>query len=174
MAVRTLREVASSLKLRGGGARLGDVVELLSSTGWAGGPCSSAVSWCPSPDPDPLLGLVALAFALYAIFNGGSTQPDVPTGIRATAVGLLYGHERVGAAIGSFATLWALSNLGISGTMWIAAGIAGVGVVSYTAPELGAGACTRPSGCELTAIILPMSDIPFHTSPLTWSSRSAG
>lgn len=79
-----------------------------------------------------------------------------------------------GAAIGSFATLWALSNLGISGTMWIAAGIAGVGVVSYTAPELGAGACTRPSGCELTAIILPMSDIPFHTSPLTWSSRSAG
>ena len=74
-----------------------------------------------------MLGLVALAFALYAIFNGGSTQPDVPTGIRATAVGLLYGHERVGAAIGSFATLWALSNLGISGTMWIAAGIAGVG-----------------------------------------------
>jgi hypothetical protein len=43
-AVLTLRELASYLKLRGGGARLGDVVALLSSTGWAGGPCSSAVS----------------------------------------------------------------------------------------------------------------------------------
>ena len=84
-----------------------------------------------------MLGLVALALALYAIFNGGSTQPAVPTGIRATAVGLLHGHERVGAAIGTFATLWALSNLGISGTMWIDARIAGVGVlVSYfRAPE---------------------------------------
>jgi MFS transporter, putative metabolite transport protein len=42
----------------------------------------------------------------------------------------------VGAAIGTSTTLWALSNLGISGTMWISAGIAGVGVlVSYvTAP----------------------------------------
>jgi hypothetical protein len=38
-----------------------------------------------------------------------------PTGIRATAVGLLHGHEGVGAAIGTFATPWALSNLGISG-----------------------------------------------------------
>ena len=56
-----------------------------------------------------------------------------PTEIQATAVGLLHGHERVGAAIGTFATLWALSNLGISGTMWI--GIAGMGVVSHTAPE---------------------------------------
>ena len=46
-----------------------------------------------------------------------------PTGIRSTAVGLLHGHDGVGAAIGTFATLWALSNLGISGTMWIAAGI---------------------------------------------------
>lgn len=49
----------------------------------------------------------------------------------------MHRHERRGSAIGTFATLWALSNLGISGTMWIAAGIAGVGVlVSYfTAPE---------------------------------------
>jgi MFS transporter, putative metabolite transport protein len=49
----------------------------------------------------------------------------------------LHRHERRGSAIGTFATLWALCNLGISGTMWIAAGIAGVGVlVSYfTAPE---------------------------------------
>jgi MFS transporter, putative metabolite transport protein len=43
----------------------------------------------------------------------------------------------VGAAIGTFATPWALSNLGISGIMWIAAGIAGVGVLAsyFTAPE---------------------------------------
>ena len=34
-------------------------------------PCSSAVSFCPSPDPDAFLGPVALAFAVYAIFNGG-------------------------------------------------------------------------------------------------------
>jgi hypothetical protein len=70
-----LRELASSLKLRGGGARLGDVVALLSSTGWVGGPCSSAVSWCPSPDPDALLGLVALAFAVYAIFRRRNVDP---------------------------------------------------------------------------------------------------
>jgi MFS transporter, putative metabolite transport protein len=68
----------------------------------------------------------------------GSTQRAVPTEIQATAVGLLHGHERRGSGhIGTFATLWALSNLGISATMWIAAEIAGVGVlVSYfTAPE---------------------------------------
>lgn len=45
--------------------------------------------------------------------------------------------SRIGAAIGTFATPWALSNLGISGTMWIAAGIAGIGaaVSIFMAPE---------------------------------------
>lgn len=95
-------------------------------------------------NPDASLGMVALAFAVYAIFNGGPSilewiYPNelFPTEIRATAVGLCTGTSRVGAAVGTFATPWALDNIGISGTMWIAAGIAGVGaLVSYLmAPE---------------------------------------
>lgn len=95
-------------------------------------------------NPDASLGLVALAFAVYAIFNGGPSilewiYPNelFPTEIRATAVGLCTGTSRIGAAVGTFATPWALDNIGIAGTMWIAAGIAGVGaLVSYLmAPE---------------------------------------
>ena len=94
--------------------------------------------------PEASLGLVAAAFAVYAIFNGGPSilewiYPNelFPTEIRATAVGVCTGTSRVGAAIGTFATPWALSNVGISGTMWIAAAIAGLGalVSVFMAPE---------------------------------------
>ena len=94
--------------------------------------------------PDSQLWVVAIAFAVYAIFNGGPSilewiYPNelFPTEVRATAVGLCTGISRIGAAIGTFATPWALANLGISTTMYIAAGIAGVGaLVSYfMAPE---------------------------------------
>ena len=94
--------------------------------------------------PTAPLGLIALAFAFYAIFNGGPSilewiYPNelFPTKVRATAVGLCTGTSRIGAAIGTFATPLALTHLGLSGTMWIAAGIALVGAVaSYImAPE---------------------------------------
>ena len=51
-AALTLRELASSLKLRGGGARLGDVVALLSSS------ASSPARYGPGM-PDCLLPLTA-------------------------------------------------------------------------------------------------------------------
>jgi len=90
------------------------------------------------------LGLVAAAFAVYAIFNGGPSilewiYPNelFPTEIRATAVGVCTGISRIGAAIGTFGTPWALTHLGISGTMWIATGIALVGAIVslFMAPE---------------------------------------
>ncbi|MHB1302076.1 MAG: MFS transporter [Acidiphilium sp.] len=89
-------------------------------------------------------GLIALAFAFYAIFNGGPSilewiYPNelFPTKVRATAVGLCTGTSRIGAAIGTFATPLALTNLGLSGTMWIAAGVAlvGAGASYFMAPE---------------------------------------
>lgn len=64
-------------------------------------------------------------------------QRTVPHRGTGTAVGLCTGISRIGAAIGTFATPWALSNLGLSATMYIAAGIAAVGaLVSFLmAPE---------------------------------------
>jgi hypothetical protein len=185
-AVLTLRELASSLKPRGGGTRLGDVVAfLVIDQLWEGRPCSSAVSCCPSPDPDAFLGPVALAFAVYVIFNGGPLILDqiYPTSCsrpRPSHIGRsLHGHERRGS--GHIVTL--RDTLGsqqpgyqrhhVDRRRNCRRGCAGA---TSRHPKLGAGACTRPSGCELTAIIQqPMPDIPLHTSLLTWSSpRSAG
>ncbi len=80
--------------------------------------------------PDAGLWVIAFAFAIYALFNGGPSilewiYPNelFPTEVRATAVGLCTGISRIGAAIGTFATPWALSNLGLSATMYIAAGM---------------------------------------------------
>lgn len=95
-------------------------------------------------DPTASVAMIALAFAAYAIFNGGPSilewvYPNelFPTEIRATAVGLCTGISRIGAAIGTFATPWALTNLGLTGTMYIAAGIALTGalVSIIMAPE---------------------------------------
>lgn len=95
-------------------------------------------------NPGASLGVVAVAFAVYAIFNGGPSilewiYPNelFPTEIRATAVGVCTATSRVGAAVGTFATPWALEHLGISGTMWVAAAIAGAGalVSQLMAPE---------------------------------------
>ncbi|GAA1948507.1 MFS transporter [Amycolatopsis minnesotensis] len=94
--------------------------------------------------PDSALWMIALAFAVYAVFNGGPSilewiYPNelFPTEIRATAVGLCTGISRIGAAIGTFATPWALTTLGLSATMYIAAGIALAGAVVslFMAPE---------------------------------------
>lgn len=94
--------------------------------------------------PESSLLVVAIAFAVYAIFNGGPSilewiYPNelFPTEIRASAVGLCTATSRIGAAIGTFATPWALAELGIGTTMYIATAVALVGaVVSYfMAPE---------------------------------------
>lgn len=94
--------------------------------------------------PGSSLLVVALAFAVYAVFNGGPSilewiYPNelFPTEIRASAVGLCTATSRIGAAIGTFATPWALTELGISTTMYIATAIALVGAVVsfFMAPE---------------------------------------
>lgn len=94
--------------------------------------------------PTAPLALITLAFAFYAIFNGGPSilewiYPNelFPTKVRATAVGLCTGTSRIGAAIGTFATPMALTHLGLSGTMWIATGVAlvGAGASYFMAPE---------------------------------------
>lgn len=95
-------------------------------------------------EPDSGLWMVAFAFAVYAVFNGGPSilewiYPNelFPTEVRATAVGLCTGISRIGSAIGTFATPWSLASLGLSATMYIAAGIALVGalVSFFMAPE---------------------------------------
>ncbi|WP_116201605.1 MFS transporter [Amycolatopsis circi] len=94
--------------------------------------------------PGAALWLIALAFAVYAVFNGGPSilewiYPNelFPTEVRASAVGLCTGISRIGAAVGTFATPWALTNLGLSATMYIAAGIAALGAIvsAFMAPE---------------------------------------
>lgn len=86
--------------------------------------------------PNASVFAVGIAFAVYAIFNGGPSilewiYPNelFPTEIRATAVGLCTGISRIGAAIGTWATPFALSTLGVGTTMIIAAAIALVGAV---------------------------------------------
>lgn len=87
---------------------------------------------------------IAIAFAVYAIFNGGPSilewiYPNelFPTEVRATAVGLCTGTSRIGAAIGTWVTPLALVHIGIGPTMLIAAAIAFVGAVVgiFMAPE---------------------------------------
>jgi hypothetical protein len=185
-AVLTLRELASSLKPRGGGTRLGDVVAfLVIDQLWEGRPCSSAVSCCPSPDPDAFLGPVALAFAVYVIFNGGPlildqiyptscsrprSKPHRSVTARARAA-WERPHCHLRDTLGSQQPGYQRHH--VDRRRNCRRGCAGA---TSRHPKLGAGACTRPSGCELTAIIQqPMPDIPLHTSLLTWSSpRSAG
>lgn len=94
--------------------------------------------------PHSSLWAIALAFAVYAIFNGGPSilewiYPNelFPTEVRAAAVGLCTAISRIGAAVGTFATPWALTQLGLSTTMWIATAIAVIGAVVswFMAPE---------------------------------------
>lgn len=87
-------------------------------------------------DPTAGLGAIATGFAIYAIFNGGPSilewiYPNelFPTEVRATAVGLCTGASRIGAAIGTWATPWALEQLGIGPVMLIAAAIAFIGAL---------------------------------------------
>lgn len=94
--------------------------------------------------PNASVPAVAAAFAVYAIFNGGPSVLEwiypnelFPTEIRATAVGICTGISRVGAAIGTWATPFALEKFGIGPTMLIAAAIAVVGAIAgiFMAPE---------------------------------------
>lgn len=94
--------------------------------------------------PESSVAMVGVAFAVYAIFNGGPSVLEwiypnelFPTEIRATAVGICTGISRIGAAIGTWATPFALEKFGIGPTMLIAAVIALIGAIAgmLMAPE---------------------------------------
>ncbi|MFD1414963.1 MFS transporter [Oceanobacillus jeddahense] len=74
----------------------------------------------------PLIIIVSL-FAVFAIFNGGSSvlqyvYPNelFPTEVRATAVGFGTAMSRVGAAVGTFLLPISMSGIGVGPTMIIA------------------------------------------------------
>jgi putative MFS transporter len=74
--------------------------------------------------------VVATAFTLFALFNGGPqvltwVYPNelFPTAVRATAVGLITALTRVGSAVGVFLVPLSLEHVGIGGTMIITAAL---------------------------------------------------
>jgi MFS transporter, putative metabolite transport protein len=94
----------------------------------------------------PLMGLgiwndapswfVIGAFAFYAFVSGGPSvmqwiYPNelFPTKIRATAVGLSVGISRIGAASGTYLLPISIHSIGLSRTLWIAAGLTLVALV---------------------------------------------
>jgi MFS transporter, putative metabolite transport protein len=91
----------------------------------------------------PLWVIVAL-FAIFAIFNGGSSilqfiYPNelFPTEVRATAVGFATAVSRIGAATGTFLLPTALSGIGVGPTMIIGAVLCFIGAIMswFMAPE---------------------------------------
>ncbi|WP_339228527.1 MFS transporter [Oceanobacillus sp. FSL K6-2867] len=90
------------------------------------------------------IGLIIGLFAIFAIFNGGSSvlqyvYPNelFPTEIRATAVGFGTAMSRVGAAVGTFLLPISMNGIGIGTTMIIGAVLCFIGfIVSlFMAPE---------------------------------------
>ncbi|MCU5775314.1 MFS transporter [Erwiniaceae bacterium BAC15a-03b] len=93
-------------------------------------------------DGSPLVTLVM--FGAYALFIGGAQVLQLvypneifPTEIRAAAVGIGTSLSRIGAAIGTWLVPLSLSSIGIGHTMYIAAGITLIGLVTawFMAPE---------------------------------------
>lgn len=91
--------------------------------------------------PSPL---ILLMFGAYALFIGGAQVLQLvypneifPTDIRAAAVGIGTSLSRVGAAVGTYLVPISLQSIGIGQTMYIAAGITLVGLVTawFMAPE---------------------------------------
>lgn len=88
--------------------------------------------------------LVVAMFGAYALFIGGAQVLQLvypneifPTEIRACAVGVGTSMSRVGAAVGTWLVPISLDSLGISSTMYIAAGVTFVGLLVswWLAPE---------------------------------------
>lgn len=94
------------------------------------------------PDASPMM--VLILFGAYAVIIGGAQVLEYvypnelfPTEIRATAVGLATSLSRIGAAIGTYLVPISLASLGISTTMFIAAGVSLFGALIswWLAPE---------------------------------------
>ena len=95
--------------------------------------------WAGAP---PMVVLVL--FLAFSFFNAGyNTLACVypgevfPTEVRGIGTGFAAAVSRIGAALGTFLLPWSMTNLGVSASMLIAAGIAavGAGLSQWLAPE---------------------------------------
>jgi MFS transporter, putative metabolite transport protein len=88
--------------------------------------------------------VVLVLFLAFSFFNAGyntltSVYPGevFPTEVRGIGTGFAAAVSRIGAALGTFLLPWSMTNLGVSASMLIAAGIAavGAGLSQWLAPE---------------------------------------
>ncbi|UOF88975.1 sugar porter family MFS transporter [Fodinisporobacter ferrooxydans] len=86
--------------------------------------------------PNGSVGVVLAGFLIYALFSGGPNVLDLvypselfPTDVRASAVGVTTAISRIGAFVGTFAVPFALTNMGIGTTMYIATGLTFLGLI---------------------------------------------
>lgn len=87
---------------------------------------------------------VLVLFLVFSFFNAGyNTLTGIypgevfPTEVRCIGTGFAAAVSRVGAGLGTFLLPWSMTHIGPSGTMLIAAGIAGLGAAlsQWLAPE---------------------------------------
>lgn len=95
--------------------------------------------WAGAPPMVILILFLTFSFfnAMYTTLTGIYPTEVFPTEIRGIGTGFGAAMSRIGAGLGTFLLPWSMSNLGISTTMLIAAGIAGVGagLSQWLAPE---------------------------------------
>jgi MFS transporter, putative metabolite transport protein len=91
----------------------------------------------------PAMVVLAL-FLAFSFFNAGyNTLTGIypaevfPTEVRGIGTGFAAAVSRIGAALGTFLLPWSMTNLGVSASMLIAAGLAavGAGLSQWLAPE---------------------------------------
>ena len=100
----------------------------------------AAIALWTSAPPAAVLAL----FLIFSFFNAGyntltSVYPGevFPTEVRCIGTGFAAAVSRVGAGLGTFLLPWSMAHIGASGTMLIAAGVAGLGAAlsQWLAPE---------------------------------------
>ena len=95
--------------------------------------------WSGAPPLVVLILFLTFSFfnAMYTTLTGIYPTEVFPTEIRGLGTGFGAAVSRIGAGLGTFLLPWSMSNLGMSTTMLIAAGIAGVGAAlsQWLAPE---------------------------------------
>lgn len=101
--------------------------------------------------PAAVILILFFAFSFFTVIYGAMTNiyPSevFPTEIRAAGTGFAVSVSRIGAAIGTFLLPWAITNLGATVTMLIAAAIAAAGalVSQILAPETKGKSLTEAS-----------------------------
>lgn len=95
--------------------------------------------WASAPPMAVLALFLAFSFlnAGYTTLTGIYPGEVFPTEVRCIGTGVAAAVSRIGAGLGTFLLPWSMANIGASGTMLVAAGIAGLGAVlsQWLAPE---------------------------------------